>query len=199
VGPPLPDHLAASIATWRQHHPDWEHVMWGDRDLTWLRHRDLYDHAPGLVPSDAVGQFRADIARYEILERHGGLYVDCDTRALRPVDEALEGHAAFAALEDSHWVGNTYLAAEAHHPALVALVDGLERSVHRHAGQRPNRMTGPRYLTPSWRAHGCHTDPTAGWYPYSYRHVRQGRIPTVPADAWAAHDWDHTRQLMGRS
>lgn len=197
VGPPMPEHLASYVATWRWHHPDWEHVLWSDSDLGWLRHSDEFDRASDLVPPDAVGQLRADIARYEILLRHGGLYVDTDTEALRPIDDVLDGHDAWAAAEDARWVGNTYLAAAPGHPVMAALVDGLADSIARGRGLRPNRLTGPRYLTPIWRAHGCPVGPTADFYPYSYRHVKNGAVPSTWGDAYAVHHWQHTRDVRG--
>ena len=34
---------------------------------------------------------RADVLRYEILRRHGGVYVDVDVECLRPLDDLLTG------------------------------------------------------------------------------------------------------------
>lgn len=172
--------------------------MWGDEDLRWLEHRDLYEAAPELVPADAVGQLRADIARYEILAKHGGLYVDADTVALRPVDTALAGHDTFAAAEDPTWIGNTYLGSTPGHPAMLELVAGLRTSIARADGRlRPNRLTGPQYLTAVWCRNSCHVAPTRLWFPYSYRHVRRGAVPTSYGDAYAVHRWEHTRDLQG--
>lgn len=196
-GGQLPRHLAKAVQSWRDLHPDWTFRLWGDADLGWLEHRDLYDAAPDLVPADAVGQLRADIARYELLAEHGGLYTDVDTVALRPVDDALTGHDAFAAAEDPTWVGNTYLGCASGHPVMRDLVAGLRTSVGRADGRlRPNRLTGPRYLTPIWRRHGCHVAPRRLFYPYSYSHVKAGNVPSDFGDAYAVHLWSHTRQVL---
>lgn len=194
----MPERFAGWRATWERHHPDWDHVLWGDDDLGWLANRDLFDRAAELVPGDAVEQFRADIARYEILGRHGGLYVDCDTEALRPIDDQLAGHTAWAVAEDQHWIGNTYIAATAYHPVIEALIGGLARNVIRYNGSRPNQLTGPKYLTPIWRAHRAHVAPTDLFFPYSYRHVRTGTVPDDYGDAYAVHHWDHTRRVLNR-
>jgi inositol phosphorylceramide mannosyltransferase catalytic subunit len=196
VGSPVPDEPAAWMESWRRLHPTWVHRLWRDDDLGWLTHRDLFDRAPGLVPVDAVGQLRADIARYEILARHGGLYVDCDTEALRPVDEVLTGVEVWAAMEDDRWVGNTYLASTPGHRVMQALVSGIPGSVRRRAGQRPNTMTGPQYLTPLWRSYRCPVSASRRWFPYSYRDVRNGTVPTAFGDAYAVHHWQHTRDLL---
>lgn len=196
-GEDIPAQYLKGIQSWWDHHPDWKYKLWTDNDLKWLAHRDLYDRAPELVPADAVGQLRADIARYEILLRHGGLYVDIDTVCLKPLDEALAGHDEFAAREDPHWVGNTYLGCVPDHPAMAQLVAGLRSSIRRAYGRiRPNRLTGPRYLTPVWMWHECYVAPQHLFYPYSYSHVKAGTVPTDYGDAYTVHQWGHTRSLM---
>lgn len=197
VGGRLPEHLAPCVRSWRRLHPTWEYRMWTDQDLGWLANRDLFDRAAELVPDDAVGQFRSDLARYEILHRHGGLYVDCDTRALRTVDRVLDGRDAFAVAEDRRWVANTYLACVPGHPVMAELVAGLPARIAALAGRRANVLSGPQYLTPIWRAHGCHVDPPDRWFPYSYRDVRAGRVRTqFGPDVHAVHLWQHTRDLL---
>lgn len=189
-----------SRQSWLKRNPGWTHCMWTDKALTWLEHRDLYNAAPKLVPKDAIGQFRSDIARLEILHKFGGMYVDCDTICMRPVDEALNGHDAWAASEDGTWVGNTYLAATPHHPVLAELVQELRENITRNTGKgwRPNRLSGPRYLTPIWNKHGCYVAPGRLWFPYSYVDVKRGKIPTyVSKDVFAVHEWRHHREVLG--
>lgn len=202
-GGKLSDRALNGIESWWKHHMitgGWTYRLWTDADLDWLEHRDLYDEAPNLVPPDAVGQLRADIARYEILYQYGGFYVDVDTLALKPVDDALQGRDTFAAQEDPNWIGNTYLGCTARHPLMKELVAGLRSSINQANGRariRPNRLTGPRYLTPIWQSHGGYVAPQHQWYPYSYTHVKNGNIPTeFSDDVYAVHQWDHTRLVL---
>ena len=195
----MPGQLRTNLLEWRQHHPDWTFVLWNDASLFWLKHRDLYDRASEIVPADAVWQFRADIARYEILNIHGGLYVDCDTFPLQSLDVALEGHDAWAAWEDRNWIGNSVLYSVAHHPVMERLVADLRRNVAQDALHewRPNRLSGPRYLTPIWREFGCYVAPRRRVYPYGYADVKQGTVPTAfGPDVLCVHQWHHTRQIM---
>lgn len=81
VGSPLPEKYLPLIATWQQFHPDWEYILWDDAMITAL----------GLVNQaqyDATTNYgqKADIARYEILYRFGGVYADIDFECLRPFD-----------------------------------------------------------------------------------------------------------------
>lgn len=200
LGAEVPDHALASGSSWREHNPEWTYHLWRDQDVyangDWPL-RDLFDRAPEIVPPDAVGQFRADLFRYELLRRAGGFYADCDTLAQRPLDEALDGHELWAAAEDTHWVGNTYLACAPQHPALIALTRRLRAHIYRFPlGTRPNRLTGPKYLTPIWLEFGGHVAESRLWYPYSYRDVINGTVPTKFGDAFAVHEWQHTRDRV---
>lgn len=200
LGPEVPDHALVSSDSWRRHNRGWTYHLWRDKDVyaesDW-RLRDVFDRAADLVPPDAVGQFKADLFRYELLRRDGGFYADCDTLALRPLEEALAGHELWAAAEDAHWVGNTYLAAVPEHPALVALTRRLRAHIYQFPrGTRPNRLTGPKYLTPIWHEFSGHVAESSLWYPYSYRHVINGTVPTDFGDAFAVHEWRHTRDRV---
>lgn len=216
VGSELPENERLNITSWRVHHPDWEHRLWGDEhtgdwkthDLPELRNRGLYARAPELVPPDAIGQFRSDIARYEILFDHGGLYVDTDTVCLRPIDPVFDalparrvpGGHAWAAMEDRNWVGNTYLAAEPRTDVFADLVIGLGPNVAsapRVGCWRPNKLSGPKYLTPIWRKHQQHLAASEQFFPYSYNDVKHGTVPeTFGYEVYAVHEWAHTRALM---
>ena len=81
IGSPLPDKYIPLINSWKLNHPDWEYILWDDVmiDALGLINKDQYD------TSTNYGQ-KADIARYEILYRVGGVYVDIDFECLRPMD-----------------------------------------------------------------------------------------------------------------
>lgn len=199
IGLPIPKYLQMNIRTWAEMHPDWDMKLWTEEEIDEipLKNRALYDQAEKIVPRDAVEQFRADIVRYELLSLFGGMYTDVDTRPLRPIEPALEGHKEFAAREDRTWVGNTYLAAVQGHPIMYALIDEMPRNVHRFRGKRPNKLSGPQYLTPIWNRHHGHVAPREQFYPYSYIDVKRGTVPdTFGPEVFACHSWDHTRRVL---
>lgn len=199
IGSELPERFANNVAEWKRLHPTWECSVWTDAELDYhsLENRALYDQAEKLVPRDAVEQFRADVARYEILYQCGGFYADIDTRPWRNIEPALAGHELFAAAEDRTWIGNTYLGATQRHPALAELVRKLPGNVQQHHGRRPNKLSGPQFLTPVWRKHGGHVAPSRKWFPYSYTHVKHDAIPRdFGRDVYAVHQWDHTRRVL---
>lgn len=82
VGPhPFPEHCKAFQKTWKLHHPDWIYILWTN-DLVedfGLKNKAQYD------ATQNYGE-KADIARYEILDKFGGLYIDTDFECLKPFD-----------------------------------------------------------------------------------------------------------------
>lgn len=199
VGNPMPEHLSKNITRWTDMHPGWVVNVWGDEDLTWLQNQEYFDNAASHVPPDAVGQFKADIARYEILYNLGGFYADVDTYPLRNIEPALEGLTEFAAAEDQRFIGNTYLGAVPEHRVFANLIKYLPESIDRNFGARPCISTGPQYLTPSWRHYGCHVAPTEDWFPYSYKDVRNDTVPQfIDEGPFACHTWEHARTLKAK-
>lgn len=195
----MPTHLEAYGHTWEAHHPGWEHRLWHEGNMPPLRHQALYDaaelHAPG-----HEGQFRADIARYELLLEHGGVYTDADMECQHPIDQLVGPEvSAFAGWEVTHrWVNNAILGAAPGHPFLAALVKGLPANVARHAGARPNVLSGPQYLTPLYRCHAHHVTiyPKGYFYPYLWSELERGSEPHP--GAYAVHHWHNRRRTRAR-
>lgn len=106
-----------SWASFEDLHPGWE----------LMTHRDPLDPdewpltSPFWEACETRAQF-ADLIRLEALIRWGGIYVDSDCDALRPLDPLL-GVSAFAAWEDERVVPNAVLGAVPNHPAIVACLD----------------------------------------------------------------------------
>lgn len=197
---------------WAALHPGWEVTLWTDdlehsagsrahaRVLNWLQNQDLFDRADEFVGPDEVGQFRADIARIEILHRYGGVYVDCDMEPRKPLDPLLEVEC-FAGFEDPkrRWVNNAVLGSIPGHPFLAALIEQLPESCEaaRRAGiRRPNRFSGPQFVTPiwsNWFRESVTVHPHTYFYPYSWAEL--DRAGEEFPDAYCVHHWNHRRSV----
>jgi mannosyltransferase OCH1-like enzyme len=193
----MPDTFARFIREWRTLHPNWTVKVWGDDDLRWLANRATYDQADALA-GDHAGQFRSDIARYEILHRFGGVYVDCDMEPRRPIDELMNAEL-FAAWEtDGKWVNNAVIGSKPGHPLLASLIRELPSNVARNRGKRPNHMTGPRFLTPQIRNREDVTlHPSSTFYPYRWDEL--DRRHDDHGDAYAVHHWSNAHRRAGLS
>jgi len=77
LGSELPKHYKPLIKNLRKLHPDWEYKLWTDDNIDFeLINPDLFRRAKNM------GQ-KSDILRYEILNKHGGVYLDLDHLAVR--------------------------------------------------------------------------------------------------------------------
>ena len=84
LGGVLPHRYRLLSESWKKHNPTWEYKLWGDSDVEsfGLKNRELFYNAKNM------GQ-RSDIFRYEILNSHGGIYVDTDFECLKSFDDLM--------------------------------------------------------------------------------------------------------------
>jgi len=199
VGPPRPAHLDRMSETWREQHPDWDYLLWDDEAIAALDldNQDLYDRAPDLVPADAVGQYRADIARYEILHRYGGIYADLDTTCQRPITPLLpEGQLVAGWEVQGKWVGNTVIGAPAGHPALAEIIAALPAIARKYAPAKANKLSGPKAITPLLRRRRDVTlIAQSAFYPVPWDQPERSTDPHP--GAYVVHHWQHQRDLRG--
>jgi hypothetical protein len=84
------------IQTWRDYHPSWEFKLWSDHTRGWVNQ----------VQIDRMKEWngKADLMRYEILLREGGVCVDADSRCVRPLDEGdFLDNVAFTSYENESY------------------------------------------------------------------------------------------------
>lgn len=83
IGPkPLDSRLKAMTESWIQKHPKWKYKLWINSDLENFE----LENIRAFESSQNWGS-KADIFRYEILKKYGGVYVDIDFECLKALDE----------------------------------------------------------------------------------------------------------------
>jgi hypothetical protein len=204
VGGEMPSAYRNFGRDWEKLHPGWSIKTWGDEDLRWLENQYFFDRAEEYVPSHAVGQYRSDLARYEILARFGGVYVDCDVEPLRDFTPLL-GVEGFAGWEkQDEYVGNTVLGSVPGNPVLKRMVAEAAGSSKANKGKAATWLSGPRVLTRLYMSLEDKSPltvyPQGHFFPYSYEDIRKGRDPSTMKypDAYSIHHWGHQRELRGR-
>lgn len=190
---PIPREFQTWWKQFKALNPEWEFRTWRDRDLEWIVNRDVFDESPTMSE-------RSDVARFEILAKHGGIYVDTDVEPLRPLDQ-LTRHEAFAGWEYSNRLGTAVLGGAPGHPALQRLIDELPAWAEMHEGDRPDERTGPLFLTTMWwgydrllRKQGKRSDimryPRETFYPYGWwpADAKKANGP-FPSSTILVHHW----------
>lgn len=128
---PLPEHFQLLGETWREHHPDWEYILWDNEQINsfiieyYPWHWDVYQ-------SYRYDVQRWDAIRYVILEKIGGMYVDFDIECIKPHDPLLVGKTCcFSAEPPTHQVpfekdydfNNALMACVPGHPFMKKIID----------------------------------------------------------------------------
>lgn len=140
IGPKAPPkQLVSWTRDFAESHRDWAVRVWRDKDID----------AMNLVNRDAYGNMKewcgkADIARYEILFRHGGLYVDADSQWLGRHPHPFTGNFNVFR-EDNGLLANGVIASVPGHPILRALIDSIRTKFD--PKQSAWISTGPKLLT----------------------------------------------------
>lgn len=197
LGSPLPEKYLVLQETWKKNHPDWEYKLWTDKDIDefGLINRAFYDETSNWGA-------KSDIARYEILYRIGGLYVDTDFECLRPFD--VFNHCcdfyAGAAYCSEVIIYNGLIGAAPGHPILKACIDGM-RGIGKDSEtcDEIQVRTGPFFLTRRFfEAIRNHDGPSVIFPPnYFYpwpnferaNNARQQVLSWVRPETFAIHHW----------
>lgn len=153
IGPNRPPW--SCIETWRTDLvaacPEWDVWLWRDRDIEQLelQNRDAYESTSSLCG-------KADIARYEIVYRYGGVYIDADSvwlgRSLDPLLLQAAESGFFGALEGSpELVMCGFFGSVVGHAILEAVISTLPARLLAYAGQPQWILTGPALLGDAYR------------------------------------------------
>lgn len=142
------------IDSWRAMHPDWTVMVWGNAELHEVKWHNR-DHMNAMYGRELNGV--ADMMRWEILYSNGGIVMDADSIALRPLDDHLLDCEAFACWENEiarpGLIAAGYFGCEAGNPFVKKIVQDIhaEPSV---INDLAWKTVGPQRLTDSYRKYG---------------------------------------------
>lgn len=179
-GRPIPEEHERFGRTFMRHHPDWKMRLWTDDDLPELE-----------IGTKERGRARtqselSNLVRYEVLHRHGGVYVDTDVECKRCLTPLLRGIDAFAALEVPGGIGTAILGSIAGHPVYGHAARLARQTLG--TGVHSPDANGPRFLSliveqeQNVAIFGAEL-----FYPYLWDELER-RHETFP-DAYAVHHW----------
>ena len=199
VGGSMPKAYEKYGEQWEKLHPGWSFRLWTDEDFKsgWLANQDLFDEAERYVASHAVGQFRSDVARYEILHRFGGVYVDCDVEPLKNFDELLNAEAFAGWEQEGMFVGNTVIGGVVSAKFWEKMIAETAGSARANRGKAATWISGPRVVT---RVYSEMRDsltvyPQKFFFPYSYKELSSSPELRKYPDSYSVHHWGHQREL----
>lgn len=157
IGPKeFPPKSIQNIASWIEHHSDWEIKFWTDQKGRPLPHEKMTRcmveslHHPilknFLEKTQNYGE-KADLLRYVILLQEGGIYIDHDVNCLKSFDALNNSFDFYTFLEPPHFKpgyqfaffpGNSLIASVPNHPIILNTIAYVESCWDKIQNQFPN-------------------------------------------------------------
>lgn len=193
LGSPLPEKEYKFGLTWIEHHPDWEYKLWTEKEIDefGLVNRKIYDSTKN------YGE-KSDIARYEILYREGGLYIDTDFECLQSFEllhHCCDFFAGINCLTDFE-VFMGLIGCVPGHPILKCCIEMVPKYRDKHSILA---RTGPYFFTDCIRRSISSCSPytilfpTTYFYPwpfYARNEISMQKIRAwVKPESYAIHHW----------
>lgn len=212
LGGRLPARYRTWAESWKDVNPGWEYLLWDDKSVRnfGLRNEKAYQRSSNLGA-------KSDIARYEILERLGGVYADTDFECLRPLDDLARRCSFFAGVVFGYFpqIANGLMGSAPRHPLLRRVIEGLEKPVTTRDGMATISQTGADYLTACFFERARDLPPSDVIFPSTYFYplpnfvqVENGTAKQRYAREWslAIHYWETSwlkphplRALLGKA
>lgn len=175
IGSKFPKELARRRDTWAEHNPGWEMKLWTEENIS-------TEFGPLLQRCGSHVQ-RADILRYEILHREGGVYVDVDFEALKGLDALLKNKTTFTVLEHRtsrrSQVSVGLIGSAPGHPMYAEILSLLESALDPYS---PNSLGPPLFMRAAQYRENVTVFPKRVFYPtwkemddaFAFHHPRSG-------------------------
>jgi hypothetical protein len=178
----LPPKAEELRSTWRDLHPDWRFRLWTESDLQWLRNYRLFYRSPSYSQ-------KSDFARWEIIGRFGGVYLDTDMECLKQLDGLVQDSSFFGGREPSDSIATCIFGAEPRHPFVCQVSASMPIACWSH----PDIMhqTGPGLVSTVFRNGKWGHRPDLRIYPASFFNAygpvisEPGAPP--PTESYAVH------------
>src|SRR5574343_210871 len=139
---PIPDIYDYYRDTWLNLHPDWGYKFWDDNNLPVddFTNKELYLSDDGAV-------FRSDIARIEILNLRGGVYIDGDFECYQNIEPLIQDYPYFFSGEQPGIIGNAIIGSTPNNPILKHVLEGMPENASKEQDYAPNIRVGVVYIT----------------------------------------------------
>lgn len=139
LGPEPPEAVQRCLDSVREKHPGWTYRLWTDENRPRLDSENEFRRAPSFA-------MKADLLRYELLFREGGIYVDADFFCHRALDPLLEDKRDKLFLSEFGVICNGLLGCAAGDPFFASLVEEARARMNASDARgldNPHMVTGP--------------------------------------------------------
>lgn len=182
-GKPVPEPFTRWGRSWTTVHPGWTMKLWTEREIVDFKNRDLLSRCSSLAQ-------QADIVRYEVILREGGVYLDMDMECIKNIEPLLQGVEFFGCWQRLAVLSNAVFGAAPGHE----ISEDLVRRSRTEFRARPWDSMGPPLFTRAALAHGAAKFfPVEVFSPHSWFECNMYRshplkiLPPPPPSAYAVN------------
>ena len=188
------------MQAWKDKNPSFDVQVWHLEDLLPLRNQKLFDY----FMDKGLYCGAADVARIEILEDLGGIYVDADLECLRSIEEAPFLEDAFFVVYDHETPGypgrinNAIIGSMPGHPVLQEYITRMGEA---QVFDPPWKTIGGKMLTDivndfmqeEFNDQGITILPAGMFWPENWNGKMAGQCKVV----YSRHNWGTTKKAYG--
>ncbi len=126
----MPDLYQKWLDGWKKNHPGWALMIWDEKMVEHkfqgtLHNQTIYNEAKGMYDYATMSK----IARYEVLNKFGGLYIDPDIKNFESLAHLHEQYDFYAGLGSCKTYGacnNAVIGSKPGHPILKAAINAIK-------------------------------------------------------------------------
>ena len=148
-GKPLPERYKRNIETWRKYNPDFEIIRWDESNYDLHRHH----YAEQAYESGALS-FASNLARLDILQEQGGIYLDTDVEVRQSFAPLLADRAFFGMSETDRVSNGCGFGAAPHQNIIGDMIAAFDARPFLRSNGRPEKRPCHAFLHPVLRRYG---------------------------------------------
>jgi mannosyltransferase OCH1-like enzyme len=192
LGSKVPQKYDKWRKSWMKHNPDFNYILWDEKKILKM----------GLINEKQFIQtknfaVKSDIARYEILYNFGGIYVDTDFEALKPIDSKFLTQSLVVGLQFDYspQIGNAMIIAKSKCNVLKTAINNLPKHQGEMSPLEVMDYCGPHYLTKTIFKSKLPEDililPSQYFYPWPNFMLHSDKSPYdwVTQNTFGIHHW----------
>lgn len=149
---PIPEKFKLYIDGWKQIYNDYEHILWNDDDV--VKNDVIPDTLKDLYFNNKLScVFRADILRYVILQKYGGIYLDTDFECLKKIPIHFFNFDFLGGIQNNGEVAIGFIASKSNESIINDTINDILPSVERakqrgmYCNDQLNEIIGPVFFS----------------------------------------------------
>ena len=182
--------------TWKEKNPDYEYILWNEGEI---EKKNMRFTCQDEIETMSEINGKADIMRWEILYKYGGIFIDADSICIEPLTPLFHGCKGFASWENEKirpgLLSTCCMGFVPRHEICAVAIDWIENNdvcVER-TKQPAWVLTGPNLLTEIYKKKkyvGFSVFPSYFFSPIHY----SGKLYLGHSKVYGLHVWGSTKQ-----